>query len=272
MNENIRLDNSTVFNPQTGEFGTLPQILLFSTDRNILTDGTPATVNWTVSNATTIKLNNETVEPTGSKEFHTTDTLTITIYASNEVGDAKPQTLSIDIDRTKPKIHFFNATPEVATKGSPVQLNWNVEGAYKVQINDTTVEVGASSKVLTLGENGVFTLKAMNYFGFSAESVASVTVFPPPIIESLYVPTPNFSRHANIDQVALKTPSLNISTPILNSSRKFDFTIPLNLSTIEINKIKPEYLPPFSYWGISKAIDTVKKIINRLKNSHERNE
>jgi hypothetical protein len=54
----IRIDDSTVFNPETGEFGYLPEIIQFEVDRTLLIDSTPAIVTWTVSNATKVFLNN----------------------------------------------------------------------------------------------------------------------------------------------------------------------------------------------------------------------
>ncbi len=258
MNENIRLDDSTVFNPQTGEFGTLPQILLFSTDKNILTDETPATIRWTVSNATVIKLNNEAVEPTGTKEFHTSEPLTITLFASNDVGAAEPKTLTIDIDRTEPVIHSFSATPNVAVKGSPVVLSWNVEGGYKIEVGRIGVVASSSSRTITLGDNGVFTLTAQNYFGVKVEAIATVTVFPAPVLERLIVPIPDFSRKLNLNP-------LHISSPIIDVSFKqsFNLTKPnFTKQSFDLQTTRAMHKPKYSYFNLLEVFQRIKKALH----------
>jgi len=214
MNENIRLDDSTVFNPQTGEFGTLPQILLFSSDKNILSDERPAIINWTVSNATAIKLNNETVEPTGTKEFYSTELLTITLYASNDVGAAEPKTITIDIDRQAPIIHSFKIDVPFAVKGTPITLTWSIEGAKKIEVDNGVGDVSMQiSKIVTLGSNGVFNLTAKNYFGIKTEAQVAVSIFPIPIIEGIFIPKPQF----NVQAISLNQPTFNLQTTVFNN-------------------------------------------------------
>jgi len=214
MNENIRLDDSTVFNPQTGEFGTLPQILLFSADKNILTNETPATVSWTVSNASVIKINNETVEPIGTKEFHSSDLLSITLFASNDAGEAPTKTITIDIDRQPPVIHFFKIDVPFAIKGSPINLTWNVEGARKIEIDNGIGDVSTLiSKAISLGSNGVFNLTAKNYFGIKAKAQTGVAIFPIPIIEGIFIPKPQF----NVQAISFNQPTFNLQTTVFNN-------------------------------------------------------
>lgn len=255
MNENIRLDDSTVFNPQTGEFGTLPQILLFSADKNILTDETPATVSWTVSNATVIKLNNEPVEPTGTKEFQTSELLTLTLFASNDLGAAQPQTLTIDIDRRIPVIHFFKTNAPVAIKGSPIVLNWNVEGAYKIEIDGIEIVPNTSSKTITLGDNGVFTLIAKNYFGIQTEAIASITVFPSPILERLIVPAPDFNRKLNLNPLHIEAPIIDVSIKRSYSLETPNFT----KQSFDLQNTKAMHKPKYSYFNLSEIFHRITK-------------
>lgn len=255
MNENIRLDESTVFNPQTGEFGSLPQILLFSTDKNILIDETPATVSWTVSNATVIKLNNEVVEPTGTKEFHTGEPLTLTLSASNDVGAAEPKAITIDIDRRVPVIHFFKTNVPVAIKGSPVVLNWNVEGAYKIEIGGIGIVPSTSSKTITLGDNGVFTLIAKNYFGIPTEATAAVTVFPTPILERLIVPIPDFNRKLNLNPLQIASPVIDVSIKQSFSITRPNFT----KQSFDLQTTRAMHKPKYSYFNLSEVFHRIKK-------------
>lgn len=260
MNEKIRLDDSTVFNPQTGEFGTLPQILIFTTDKNILVDETPAIVSWTVSNATVIKLNGESVDPTGTKEYHSIEPLTLTLSASNDAGSAEPKTITIDIDRTEPVIHFFKATPQVAIKGSPVVLSWNVEGGYKIEIGGIGVGTSSSSKTITLGDNGIFTLIAKNYFGIESEAVTSVTVFPTPVIESLKVPMPDFTNKVSLNPIQISSPKIDVSLNLDNIYlEKPKFTEP----SFDLKSIKTTHMSKTSILEFARLYEQFKSNISK---------
>lgn len=261
MNENIRVNESTVFNPQTGEFGTLPEILQFTTDKNIFNDETPATISWVVSNATLIRLNNEPVEPTGTKEFHSTDLLTITLFASNEVGDAEPKTLTIDIDRQPPIIHSFNINVPVAIKGSPIVLSWNVEGAYKIEIGGIGVFGNSATRTITLGNNGVFNLIASNYYGFKTEATAAVTIFPTPILERLVVPIPDFSKKVNLNPIYIESPKIDVSLRQSFSNSKPSFT----KQSFDLQTIRATHRPQQSLFQLSELFDRIKKSIRSTR-------
>ncbi len=225
MNNSFRVGENTVFNPETGEFGYLPEILLFTTDKNILTDETPATINWTVSNATVIKLNNEIVEATGTKTFFTTDLLNIVLTVSNDVGESDPKKITIDIDRTPPIISNFNINEDVAIVGSPITLTWSVISATSVEINNGIGDVSnqSSKEFITTENSGVFNLIAKNYFGISSEKEASVTVFPTPIIKSLIIPTPNIEKELNLSIRFPQFPILDLGISQINTNIKVQF-------------------------------------------------
>lgn len=222
----IRIDDNTVFNPGTGEFGYLPDIIQFEVDRTILIDSTPAIVTWTVSNATKVLLNNEIVEPTGTKEFHSNDLIEIVLIAENDLGQTTPRKLTIDIDRTPPIIHSFFINEQFAIKGSPIKLSWNVEGANTLSIDNGVGSVtGLTEKITSLGSNGVYKLSAKNYFGIESISETAVTIFPTPIIENIFIPRPGLHTQA----IAHNQPTFNISLEF-NSSR-----ITSNVNFVELN-------------------------------------
>jgi hypothetical protein len=222
----IRIDDNTVFNPETGEFGYLPDIIQFEVDRTLLIDSTPAIVTWTVSNATKVLLNNEIVEPTGTKEFHSNDLIEIVLIAENDLGQTTPRKLTIDIDRTPPIIHSFFINEQFAIKGSPIKLSWNVEGATTLSIDNGVGSVtGLTEKITSLGSNGVYKLSAKNYFGIESISETAVTIFPTPIIENIFIPRPELHTQA----IAHNQPTFNISLEF-NSSR-----ITPNVNFVELN-------------------------------------
>jgi|GEM_PF-1358388 len=211
----IRIDDNTVFNPETGEFGYLPDIIQFEVDRTLLIDSTPAIVTWTVTNAIKVLLNNEIIEPTGTKEFHSNDLIEIVLVAENDLGQTTPRKITIDIDRTPPTIHSFFISEQFAIKGSPIKLSWYVEGATTLSIDNGVGSVtGLTEKITSLGNNGVYKLSAKNYFGIETISETAVTIFPTPIIENIFIPRPELHTQA----IAENQPTFNISLEF-NSNR-----------------------------------------------------
>jgi hypothetical protein len=222
----IRIDDNTVFNPENGEFGYLPDIIQFEVDKTILTDSTPAIVTWTVSNATKVLINNDLVEPTGTKEFHSNDLFEIVLVAENELGQTNPRKLTIDIDRTPPIIHSFSINEQFAIKGSPIKLSWNVEGAYTLLIdNGVGVVSELTEKIVTLGNNGIYKLSAKNYFGIESTFETAVTIFPTPVIDNIFIPKPD-----------LNTQVISSNKPTFNISFEFDSSrITPNINFVELN-------------------------------------
>jgi hypothetical protein len=222
----IRIDDNTVFNPENGEFGYLPDIIQFEVDKTLLTDSTPAIVTWTVSNATKVLINNDLVEPTGTKEFHSSDLFEIVLVAENELGQTNPRKLTIDIDRTPPIIHSFSINEQFAIKGSPIKLTWDVEGAYTLLIdNGVGVVSELTEKIVTLGNNGIYKLSAKNYFGIESTFETVVTIFPTPVIDNIFIPKPD-----------LNTQVISSNKPTFNISFEFDSSrITPNINFVELN-------------------------------------
>lgn len=262
MNSSFRVGENTVFNPETGEFGYLPEILLFSTDKTILTDETPATINWTVSNATVIKLNNEIVEATGTKTFSATDLLEIELLASNDVGQADPRKITIDIDRTPPKILNFNINEDIAIVGSPITLIWNVENAHSIEIDNGVGDVTnkTSKEVISTENSGIYKLIAKNYFGIKSEKETSITVFPTPLIKSLIIPTPNIEKEINLSINFPKFPVIELGVNQINSSLNID----LNNNILEKNQIPFVQLQD-DFDFINSNSGYLKKLLSKLK-------
>lgn len=253
----IRIDDNTVFNPETGEFGYLPDIIQFEVDRTLLIDSTPAIVTWTVSNATKVLLNNEIVEPTGTKEFHSNDLIEIVLIAENDLGQTTPRKLTIDIDRTPPIIYSFFINEQFAIKGSPIKLSWKVEGATTLSIDNGVGSVtGLTEKITSLGSNGVYKLTAKNYFGIESISETAVTIFPTPIIENIFIPRPELHTQA----IAHNQPTFNISFEF-NSSR-----ITPNVNFVELNSTGTKiFSEKISIKGQTNNLDTFDYLTKKQK-------
>lgn len=253
----IRIDDNTVFNPETGEFGYLPDIIQFEVDRTLLIDSTPAIVTWTVSNATKVLLNNEIVEPTGTKEFHSNDLLEVILIAENELGQTTPMKLTIDIDRTPPIIHSFSISEQFAIKGAPIKLSWNVEGATTLIIDNGVGSVtGLTEKITSLGSNGVYRLTAKNYFGIESISETAVTIFPTPLIENIFIPRPELHTQA----IADNQPTFNISLEF-NSNR-----ITPSVNFVELNSTGTKiFSDNISIKGQTNNLDTFDYLTKKQK-------
>lgn len=257
----IRINDNTVFNPESGEFGYLPDIIQFEVDRNLLVDSTPATVTWTVSNATKVLLNNEIVEPTGTREFHSNDLIEVVLIAENELGQTTPRKLTIDIDRTPPIIHSFSINEQFAIKGSPIKLSWAVEGATTLSIDNGVGNVtGLNEKITSLGSNGVFKLTAKNYFGIESISETAVTIFPAPVLESLKVPMPDFHSRVNLSPIKISSPQIDVSIN-LNSiySEKPKFTD----ASIDLKSIRASHMERTSIFNISRVYEAIRRKISK---------
>lgn len=279
---NIPVNKNTVFNSEIGEFENLPEIVLFTIDKNILTDETPAIVNWEVVNATMIRLNKEPVEPKGSKTIYTNDLLSISIYASNDAGEAPMQTLMLDINRQPPVIIFFKIDVPFAIEGSPITLSWNIEGARLIEIDNGIGDVSnLNSKVITLGKNGVFNLTAKNYFGVTVEKHTAISIFPIPIVEGVFIPKPQFNFRVlsliqtafNFNLISFNQPSFNVGAISFNQP-KFNLVtnIPENLEKnrptfTKIDKLSIKILfeqkTPNSILFFKKYFEQLTKIIHR---------
>ena len=257
----IRISDNTIFNPETGEFGYLPDIIHFEVDKTVLTDSTPAIVTWTVSNATKVLINNEIVEPTGTKEFHSNDLIEVILIAENELGQTTPRSLIIDIDRRPPIIHSFAINKEYAIKGTLIKLSWNVGGAYSLSIDNGVGSVtGLTEKIITAGDYGIYNLIARNYFGISATKEAGISIFPAPIIEALKVPMPDFNSHINLNPIQISSPKIDVS---INLNNIFSETPKFSDSIIDLGSIKIlQNVERTSIFSLTKVYEAIRRRIS----------
>jgi hypothetical protein len=192
--EHIHLDEETSFNPETGEFGQLPRVVLFNADKYVISDEHPVFISWHVVHAEKVWLNNEPVDAQGSLEVHAMEPKTFTIRAENPFGSIDPVALTIDVDRSPPVIRSFKSSHQMAVVGSHIDLSWELTGAHRLTLNGEDVSANIGHVRSVQNSSGSFILKAYNYFGDEAETSLYVAVVPVPIIKTLIVPTPEFSQ------------------------------------------------------------------------------
>jgi serine/threonine protein kinase len=105
----------------------------------------------------------------------------------------------------EPVIHHFTSDTEVLLEGMTAKLRWQVQSFQSLKIIDekgNTTDVTGSSEIEIAPKGiGVYKLVAKNYTKIvTAEH--KFQVFPTPIIEKLFIPTPQFTSNTNI-QISL---------------------------------------------------------------------
>jgi len=163
----------------------------------------------------------------------------------------------------KPRIKFFEPDKPVIFEHQKFSLSWETENAKYVEIVGIGQVNTNGNITLSTNSSSVFILKAVNDFG-SVEIEKSLTKFPTPIIQSLFVPSPDFQSRASVNQISIKSPSINNSVSLNTNAivPKPSFT-ELNVS---INNSFPEHKPKISFWGISEAFNKIKNMISQELN------
>ncbi|RXK60038.1 hypothetical protein ESA94_13405 [Lacibacter luteus] len=196
---------SLFFDVQEGRFipkpleqanDALPVIVFFTSDKKFLLDNEPATIRWEVRHAISVSLNNRSVGLTGSMQFHARKPEILKLKANSKHHPPVEQSLYIGVDITPPVIHYFRADKLCTVRGQSITLSWKVSGAAKVRINNGIGDVSDKSEI-TVQPNedaaGIYTLVVENYFGGRCESSVSISFFPIPLIEKVFLPEPAFA-------------------------------------------------------------------------------
>ncbi|MFC5284350.1 protein kinase domain-containing protein [Pedobacter alpinus] len=136
----------------------------------------------------------------------------------------------------KPKIVYFKTDKETIISGVEVTLNWQVEGADEIEINNGIGSVSFAGQITIRPQTErQFRIKAINKFG-SDEQEINLIIFPTPIIETLVVPTPDIQQYYTIDRLNFQ--SFNIDLSININVEKLEETMDkLIVGNPQINKI-----------------------------------
>ncbi len=159
-----------------------PVINTFSATPVTITAGGDTTLQWNVTGATSLSLDNGLGSVSGSSELitiPTAGTYTFTLTATNASGSVTAQTKVFvnAVSATPPTINAFSASPTSITAGGATTLSWNVTGATSLSIDNGVGSVTGTSLSETLSTAGTytFTLTATNSGG-STTATAKVTV------------------------------------------------------------------------------------------------
>lgn len=191
MSEHIRIDDDTVFNPSTGELGSLPEIAV-TASVTLIEDDSPISIEWNILKASSCRLNSEEIPNQGRKEIVSDGELKLLFVAENSFGQSERE-LIIPIDTSPPIINSFRADSNFAITGSPNTLRWDISKSKRIEIDNSIGDVSGKDFItVTTGSIGVYRLKAYSFFNYCSQAEITITIFPTPLVEGIFIPEPKF--------------------------------------------------------------------------------
>ena len=169
----------------------LPVIDSFGTSPGSITSDEPSTLSWSVSNATTVNIDQGigNVPLAGSRVVSPNTTTNYTLVATNESGSmtATARVVVAEETATLPIIDSFAAAPESITLGKSSALSWNVSDAAEVTIDPAvgSVEPMGSASVSPEAST-TYTLTATNESGTVTATAQVVVTAPSPQTITLF--------------------------------------------------------------------------------------
>jgi hypothetical protein len=161
--------------------------------------GGATTLTWTVSNASSISIDQSVGDVTNvaNKMVSVTATTTFTLTATNAAGSStQTATVTVGPDTAKPSIVSFTNANDPATGGGPVTLNWVVNGATSLSLADnvghTQDVTGLTTAMVQVPNDLSFTLTATNVNG-AVNAMLSFAVPLPPYLKTLAISAPSTS-------------------------------------------------------------------------------
>lgn len=150
------------------------------------------------------------------------------IYAPNLRPTAKEW---IDALTSEPIIEYFVGDKPAVIGNMAAILTWKVKNAHKIEIDNGIGDVTNKDKISVIPSKiTIYTIKAIGYFG-EAEETTTISVFPIPIIESLWIETPDFTNTINLSAIQIESPKIHIPIAV-----DFDF----HISTPQFIKLDQE--------------------------------
>jgi hypothetical protein len=156
----------------------VPVIISFTATPSSVGSGQPANLQWSVTGATSISIDQGIgiVSSSWTQQVLPTATTTYTLVATNSAGSVTATATVTVGTATPPAITSFTATPSSVAAGSPVTLQWNVNGATSVSISQGIGTVSSSgTQEVSPAVTTTYILTARNNAGSVTASTA-VTV------------------------------------------------------------------------------------------------
>jgi hypothetical protein len=162
-------------------FSNLPLIVSFDINPPLVPSGTPTTMSWLVNGASSIYINNGIglVPPSGSHIIIPGVSTVYTLTATNSFGTVNSTaTVIVSSSSGSPVITTFTVSPTSILAGQSATLQWAVNGATAISINNGIGAVGPNgSRTVTPSGSITYTLTASNSSGM-VQHTANLVVTP----------------------------------------------------------------------------------------------
>jgi len=166
-----------------------PSISFFSVTPVTADPSQPVELQWSVSGATNLSIDNGVGEVTGSDKVVTpAGTTTYTLTAQNSAGSVT-RTVTVTVHQPPPPIprvavESFSATPDRIERGQSTVLHWSVKNAVAVNIDNGVGMVEGDQISLRPSATTHYTLTAIGTANTETKSVdVEVTQPPPPPVK-----------------------------------------------------------------------------------------
>jgi hypothetical protein len=154
-----------------------------------ITAGESSMLNWSAPGATSVTISPTvgTVPPTGTFAVSPTVTTNYTVVATGASGATATCSIAVSVTPGQmPRIIQFSAVPAQINSGQSSTLNWVVDNATTVSINNGVGTVALTgTQSVSPAATTQYTLTATNSFGsVTAAATVTVVVIPLPVITS----------------------------------------------------------------------------------------
>lgn len=190
--------------PEATKNGTSvsPQILSFKVKENNYTIGSIIHFDWTIENATIIKLNEYDVTSNGTAEMTVERAESITLTAENDY-DKVTRVIRLS-PRPLPSIRSFAASNMSIRVGQEVKLKWEIRNTVKAKLISSTEEIDVTNKTfIKVSPNATETYQLICYScddRIFADQSIQISVIAPVFIRGFYA---NKDVIADSDKVTL---------------------------------------------------------------------
>ncbi len=166
----------------------VPVITSFTATPGTISAGQSASLQWNVSGANAISIDNNIgiVSSSWTQTVFPSKTTTYTLTATNREGSATASVTITVAGATVPVVNSFTATPSTITAGQISTLQWDVNGATSVSINqDIGVVYPSGTKEVSPTVTTTYVLTARNNAGsVTASATVTLPATSQPVIDS----------------------------------------------------------------------------------------
>jgi hypothetical protein len=156
---------------------SLPSIDTFTLSTNPVMKGESSTLEWLVSGATNISID-QNIGPVSNSGLEVVSPSSDTVYtitAENGAGTTSASIMLYVTPYTQPEIIQFTASPAYIKSGQAATLQWEVSGAQSVSISNVGIVPQSGTIDVSPAETTTYILTAYNSAG-SITGHATVTV------------------------------------------------------------------------------------------------